>query len=446
MVAIPSPSSPDPALPVPLKYPSSWLRGLADLAVRAVHPDSLLPGELPAPPPGRTLVVGAGKAAAAMAVALERAWLAHQPEAPLQGLVVTRYGHGSQEQDTTCKRIEVLEASHPMPDGLSEQAARRMLEAVEPLGEEDLLIALISGGGSALISLPAQGIALAEKQAINRELLRCGAPIREINTVRRHLSVIKGGRLAAAAHPARVLTWLISDVPGDDPTLVASGPTLPDATSPADALGILERHGIAISDAVRHHLQAAGRAPAMGDAGFARDRSRVLARGCDALAAAQRGAESAGVAVCVLGDDLEGEARELGRAQGHLALAAQEGLEQPLLILSGGETSVTMTGDGRGGRNVEYLLGLFDAVRGAPGIHALAIDTDGIDGSEDNAGALFLPEDWARAREQGLDPSDFLSRNDAYTFFQGLDRLIMTGPTRTNVNDFRAILILPRTP
>lgn len=445
MVAIPSPSSPDPALPAPLKYPSSWLRGLADLAVRAVHPDSLLPSELPAPPPGRTLVVGAGKAAAAMAVALERAWLAHQPEAPLQGLVVTRYGHGSQEQDTTCKRIEVLEASHPMPDGLSEQAARRMLEAVESLGEEDLLIALISGGGSALISLPAQGISLAEKQAINRELLRCGAPIREINTVRRHLSAIKGGRLAAAAHPARVLTWLISDVPGDDPTLVASGPTLPDATSPADALWILERHGIAISRAVRRHLQAAGRAPVMGDVGFARDCSRVLARSCDALEAARAAAEEAGVEVRLLGDDLEGEARELGRAQARLALSAQVGLERPLLLLSGGETSVTMYGDGRGGRNVEYLLGLFEALKGAPGIHSLAIDTDGIDGSEDNAGALFDPEDWARAESLSLDPGAYLLRNDAYTFFQALDRLIVTGPTRTNVNDFRTILVLPRT-
>ncbi|SFU75914.1 glycerate kinase type-2 family protein [Halomonas korlensis] len=423
-----------------------WLRRLVDVAIDAVHPRSLLPGRLPEPPPGRTVVVGAGKAAAAMATSLEQAWLAHHPEAPLAGLVVTRYGHGLQQQDAPCERIEVLEASHPMPDGLSEQAARRMLEAVEPLGEEDLVIALISGGGSALMSLPAKGVSLAEKQVINRELLCCGATIREINTVRRHLSAIKGGRLAAAAHPARVLTWLISDVPGDDPALVASGPTLPDATSPADALEILDRHGIATSNAVRRHFEDAGQAPMMGDAGFARDRSRVLARARDALEAARAVAAGAGVEVRLLGDDLEGEARELGRAQARLALSCQVGLERPLLLLSGGETSVTVRGDGRGGRNVEYLLGLFEALEGAPGIHALAIDTDGIDGSEDNAGALFAPEDGARAESLGLDPATYLSRNDAYTFFRALDRLIVTGPTRTNVNDFRAILVLPRTP
>ncbi|MDR5901948.1 glycerate kinase type-2 family protein [Halomonas icarae] len=424
----------------------SWLRGLADAAVRAVHPANLLPAELPLPPDGRTVVIGAGKAAAAMAVALERAWLARQPEAPLEGLVVTRYGHGPEESDATCQRIEVLEASHPMPDGLSEEAARRMLEAVETLGEDDLVIALISGGGSALMSLPAPGISMTDKQALNQALLRCGAPIREINTVRRHLSAIKGGRLAAAAHPAQVLTWLISDVPGDDPTLIASGPTLPDASSPADALGILMRHGIEIPDNVRHHLETTSRAPAPDDPGFSRDRSRVLARACDALEAARMAAEESDIAVRVLGDDLEGEARDLGRAQGGLALSSQVGLERPLLLLSGGETSVTVRGDGRGGRNVEYLLGLFEALNGAPGIHALAIDTDGIDGSEDNAGALFAASDQARAERLGLDPDAFLSRNDAYTFFQALDRLIVTGPTRTNVNDFRAILILPRTP
>ncbi|MCE0734389.1 glycerate kinase [Halomonas sp. G15] len=446
MVATPSPSSPEAIAALSASEALSWLRGLADTAVHAVHPDSLLPGELPPPPAGRTLVVGAGKAAAAMAATLERAWQAHQPEAPLEGLVVTRYGHGIEEHEAPCERIEVLEASHPMPDGLSEEAARRMLEAVAPLGEEDLVIALISGGGSALMSLPAPGITLAEKQALNRELLRCGAPIREINTVRRHLSAIKGGRLAAAAHPAQVLTWVISDVPGDDPTLVASGPTLPDASTPADALAILERHGIAIPDAVRRHLEGAGEAPAPDDQGFARDRARVLARAADALEAARVATATRGIEVRVLGDDLEGEARELGRAQAHLALSSQAGLSRPLLLLSGGETSVTVRGDGRGGRNVEYLLGLFEALQGAPGIHALAIDTDGIDGSEDNAGALIADADWARARQQGLDPATFLSRNDAYTFFQALERLIVTGPTRTNVNDFRAILILPRTP
>ncbi|MGM0692592.1 MAG: glycerate kinase type-2 family protein [Pseudomonadota bacterium] len=429
-----------------VETPSAWLRQLADTAIAAVHPDSLLSGRLPEPPRGRTVVVGAGKAAAAMAVALERAWQTHQPEAPLEGVVVTRHGHGPQGAQSECRCIEVLEASHPMPDGLSEQAARRMLEAVADLGEDDLVIALISGGGSALMTLPAPGVTLAEKQAINKALLRSGAPIREINTVRRHLSAIKGGRLAAAAHPARVLTWLISDVPGDEASLIASGPTLPDATSPAEALAILERHGIAIPAGVRRHLAANAPAPHPGDKAFARDASEVLARARDALEAAHVAAEEAGVEVKLLGDDLEGEARELGRAHGRMALAAQDGRARPLLILSGGETSVTVVGDGRGGRNVEYLLGLFAYLRGAEGVHALAIDTDGIDGSEDNAGALFSPEDWAQSRVLGLDPVDYLSRNDAYTFFTALDDLIVTGPTRTNVNDFRAILVLPRTP
>ncbi len=449
MVAMPSPQTLSPAAG-PLS-PSSddaagWLRRLADIAVAAVHPRSLLPGRLPEPPAGRTLVVGAGKAAAAMAASLEQAWQANHPEAPLAGLVVTRYGHGP-EQGAACQRIEVLEASHPMPDGLSERAARRMLEAVSDLGENDRVIALVSGGGSALMSLPAPGITLAEKQAINRALLRCGAPIREINTVRRHLSAIKGGRLAAAAHPAPVLTWVISDVPGDDPALVASGPTRPDASTPSDALAILERYGIEIPAGVRGHLAGADDAPHATDAGFARDEVAVLARAGDALAAARAVAEAEGVEVRLLGDDLEGEARELGRAQGRLALSLRDAPRgRPLLLLSGGETSVTVHGDGRGGRNVEYLLGLFEALRGADGIHALAIDTDGIDGSEDNAGALFGPDDWTRAGRLGLDPVDYLSRNDAYTFFEALDRLIVTGPTRTNVNDFRAILVLPRTP
>ncbi|RTR07032.1 glycerate kinase type-2 family protein [Halomonas nitroreducens] len=417
----------------------AWLRRLGETAVSAVHPDTLLPDRLPDPPVGRTLVVGAGKAAAAMAAALERAWQLRHPQAPLSGLVVTRYGHGAE-----CRHIEVLEASHPMPDDLSEQAARRMLEAVEDLGEDDLVIALISGGGSALMTLPAPGIQLAEKQAINKALLRSGAPIREINTVRRHLSAIKGGRLAAAAHPARVLTWLISDVPGDEASLIASGPTLPDASTPAEALAILERHDIEISDAVRRQLEANTEAPRPDDPAFARDQSEILARARDALTAGQVAAESDGVEVRLLGDDLEGEARELGRAQGRMALSAQDGLERPLLILSGGETSVTVTGDGRGGRNVEFLLGLFATLEGAEGIHALAIDTDGIDGSEDNAGAVFGPGCWTRMRSLGLDPDAYLSRNDAYTFFEALDDLIMTGPTRTNVNDFRAILVLPR--
>lgn len=415
-----------------------WLQNLAELAVAAVHPDNLIPANLPTPG-RRTLVVGAGKASAAMAAALERAWCEQHPNSDLKGLVVTRYGHGAH-----CMHIEVLEAAHPMPDRLGEQAATRMLEAVAGLSEEDLVIALISGGGSALMSLPAPGLTLEQKQAINRALLRSGAPIRDINTVRRHLSAIKGGRLAAAAHPARVVTYLISDVPGDDPTLIASGPTLPDTSTPADALAILECYRIDIPAQVRAHLNAAHPAPDPKGPEFARDSAVVLAKAADALEAARDAGEAVGIEVRILGDNLEGEARELGAAHAALALLSQQQTMSPLLILSGGETSVTVTGNGRGGRNVEYLLGLFAALEGAQGIYGLAIDTDGIDGSEDNAGAVFSPDDWQKMRAQGLSPGDYLSNNDAYSFFAELGNLIVTGPTRTNVNDFRAILVLPK--
>ncbi|MFV8781509.1 glycerate kinase type-2 family protein [Microbulbifer sp. SA54] len=425
-------------LATPEEY-SAWLQALATLAVSAVHPQQLLPAELPVPPEGRTVIVGAGKAAAAMAAAFEEAWYEQYPHADLSGLVVTRYGHGA-----PCKKTEVLEASHPMPDNMGEIAAKRMLAAVGNLGERDLVIALISGGGSALMTLPAPGITLAQKQAINKALLRSGAPIREINTVRRHLSAIKGGRLAVAAHPARVVTYLISDVPGDSPTLIASGPTLPDSSTPADALEVLQRYGIDIDDNVRTHLLGDTDAPRQGDAGFSRDTVKMLAKAKDALDAASSAARAAGADVRVLGDNLEGEARALGHRHAQLALQVQREISRPLLILSGGETSVTVTGNGRGGRNVEYLLGLFSALAGAPGIYGLAIDTDGIDGSEDNAGACFSPADWAKMQAQRLDPRDYLANNDAYSFFAELERLIVTGPTRTNVNDFRALLILPR--
>jgi hydroxypyruvate reductase len=422
-----------------------WLIRLAETAISAVHPNSLLPDQLPEKPAGRTVVVGAGKAAAAMAHALEQAWRARaqatDESVDLEGLVVTRYQHGA-----ACQHIEVLEASHPMPDALGEQAAKRMLEAVKDLGEDDQVIALISGGGSALMSLPADGISLKDKQAINKTLLRCGATIREINTVRRHLSAIKGGRLAACAHPAKVVTYLISDVPGDEPSLVASGPTLPDNSTPRDALAILERHAIEIPDNVRDHLIADHSAPQACSPGFARDQHVILARACDALDAARLSAEEGGVNVRVLGDDLEGEARDLGTAQARMVLQLQNEITRPLLVLSGGETSVTVKGDGRGGRNVEYLLGLFDTLKGAEGIYALAVDTDGIDGSEDNAGALIGPECWEHAETLKLSARDYLARNDAYSFFAAIDDLIVTGPTRTNVNDFRAILVLPRHP
>lgn len=418
-----------------------WLIRLAQTAIAAVHPDQLLPERLPEPPAGRAVVVGAGKAAAAMARTLETAWQEHHPDAALSGLVVTRYEHGA-----PCRHVEVLEAAHPMPDELGERAAARMLEAVSDLGPDDLVIALVSGGGSALMTLPAPGLTLTQKQSLNRALLRSGAPIREINTVRRHLSAIKGGRLAACAHPARVVTYLISDVPGDEPSLIASGPTLPDDSSPRDALAILERYAIEIPDSVRRHLVSDASAPSRHDPAFGRDAAVMLARARDALEAARQRAERSGVEVRVLGDDLEGEARDLGRAQARLALTIQGEIERPLLLLSGGETSVTVNGDGRGGRNVEYLLGLFETLKGTAGIHALAIDTDGIDGSEDNAGAIVGPSCWTRARAARLAPLDYLTRNDAYSFFAELDDLLITGPTRTNVNDFRAILVLPRTP
>ncbi len=417
-----------------------WLRQLAATAVSAVHPDTLLSaGQLPPRPSGRTVVIGAGKAAAAMAAAFERAWFDAYPDAEISGLVVTRYGHGAE-----CRHIEVLEASHPMPDELGERAAQRMLDSVAGLTANDLVVALISGGGSALMALPAPGLTLQQKQAVNKALLRCGAPIREINTVRRHLSRIKGGRLAVAAHPARVTTYVISDVPGDDPALVASGPTLPDESTPRDALAILERYAIPVPEAVRRHLVTDETSPKPQSPEFGPDRTIIQARACDALSAAEEVARAAGVGVCVLGDDLEGEARELGCHHASLALKLQNEINQPLLILSGGETSVTVRGEGRGGRNVEYLLGAMSILQGAPDVHALAIDTDGIDGSEDNAGAIFGPEDWLRAQTLELDPERYLAGNDAYSFFAALDGLIVTGPTRTNVNDFRAILVLPK--
>lgn len=364
---------------------------------------------------------------------------AHWPH-PLSGLVVTRYGHGA-----ACRHIEVLEAAHPVPDQLGERASRRMLAAVSELGADDLVLALISGGGSSLLTLPAPGITLADQQAVSRALLRSGAPIRDINTVRTHLSAIKGGRLAAAAAPARIATLIISDVPDNDPAFVASGPTVANKTTSADALAILQRYAIAMPARVQGLLEQAQAQPATTSRMPSNHNSvAVIATAADALAAARHSAENTGVDVRLLGDALEGEARELGREHGRLARALQaQDIERPTLLLSGGETSVTVRGNGRGGRNAEYLLGLALALDGTPGIHALAADTDGIDGSEDNAGAVVRPDTLARARELGLDAADYLARNDAYSLFQTLGDLLITEPTRTNVNDFRAILIEP---
>ncbi|SOZ13297.1 HYDROXYPYRUVATE REDUCTASE OXIDOREDUCTASE PROTEIN; tartrate degradation [Cupriavidus taiwanensis] len=416
--------------------PRALLRDLFDTAVASVSASHCLPPHLPAPPKGRTVVIGAGKAAAAMAQAVEANW-----QGELSGLVVTRYGHGAD-----CKRIEVVEAAHPVPDEAGARAAQRMVELVQGLTADDLVLCLISGGGSALLAAPAPGLTLADKQAVNKALLRSGASIGEMNCVRKHLSALKGGRLALHCAPARVETLLISDIPGDDPTLIASGPTLPDATTCADALAVIAKYGIEVPANVRAHLESgAGETPKPGDARFNGHRSVTLATAQQALEAAAARARELGFEAHILSDCIEGEAREV--AEVHAAIArqvAQRGqpFGKPCVILSGGETTVTVRGKGRGGRNAEFLLALAVALDGLPGVHALAGDTDGIDGSEDNAGALLSPDTLTRAGARGLQARAHLENNDGYGFFAGLGDLIVTGPTRTNVNDFRAILIV----
>ncbi len=417
-------------------HPHVFLLGLFRAAVDAASAARCVPPNLPQVPRGRTVVVGAGKAAAAMAKAVEDCWTGD-----LSGLVITRYGHG-----VPCRFIEVVEAGHPVPDAAGWEAAERMLRAVGGLNADDLVLALISGGGSSLLALPAPGLTLADKQAVTRALLKSGAPIAEFNCVRKHLSAVKGGRLALAAQPARVVSLIVSDVPGDDPATVASGPTVPDPTTREEALAILGKYGIAAPDSVRVWLESpVSETPKPGDAAFARAENRVVARARDALSAAARVAEAAGCAVMDLGDAVEGEAREVAR--GHAALALNQARTgKPCLLLSGGETTVTVKGDGRGGRNAEYLLALAVALKGAAGIAAIACDTDGIDGTETNAGAIIAPNTLARARDAGLDAEAMLACNDAYSFFSALGDLVETGPTRTNVNDFRAILIQPDAP
>ncbi|HJV85168.1 MAG TPA: glycerate kinase [Noviherbaspirillum sp.] len=406
-------------------------------AVGAVSAEKCLPAFLPKPSPqGRTLVIGAGKGAAAMAKVVEEHW-----EGDLAGLVVTRYGHGAD-----CKRIEVVEAAHPVPDEAGRRAAGRMMEMVRNLTEDDLVLCLISGGGSALLALPAESITLEQKQAINKALLKSGATISEINCVRKHLSAIKGGRLALACAPARVVTLLISDVPGDDPGVIASGPTLPDPTTCQQALAILSKYAIDVPDNVRRHLASgAGETPKPGDARFARNAHHVIATAQQALEAAAQVARAAEITPYILSDDMEGEARDVGLV--HAALARQvavrnQPFRRPCVLISGGETTVTVRGKGRGGRNAEFLLSLATSLSGLEGVHAIACDTDGIDGSEDNAGALYAPDSVARAEKLGLRARTMLDNNDGYGFFSALGDLVVSGPTRTNVNDFRAILIL----
>ncbi|WP_437178647.1 glycerate kinase type-2 family protein [Labrys neptuniae] len=407
-----------------------------EAAVAAATPSACMPAFLPRPPKGRTIVVGAGKAAAAMAKALEDTW-----DGPLQGVVVTRYGHA-----VPCQRIAVIEAAHPVPDLNGVKAAARMLALVEGAGEDDLVIALISGGGSALLSLPADGLLLSDKQAINKALLKSGAPIDEMNCVRKHLSAIKGGRLAAAAFPARVVSLVISDVPGDDLAAIASGPTVADPTSFADARAILARYGIDGPAPVIAHLEAAlEETPKPGDPRLARCETHLIASPQQSLLAAAAVARKAGITPIILGDSLEGEARDVGIVMAGIARqVVQHGqpAAAPCVLISGGETTVTVRGKGRGGRNVEYLLSLAVKLGGQRGIHALAGDTDGVDGAEEVAGAIIDPTSLARARAAGLDPIASLDNNDAHTLFQVLGDQIVTGPTLTNVNDFRAVLVL----
>jgi hydroxypyruvate reductase len=407
------------------------LRRMFDAAVRAAAPEVCLPVHLPPPPRGRTVVVGAGKGATAMARAVEDHW--RGPLECLEGIVVTRYGHGA---PTRC--IEVVEAAHPVPDAAGRDAARRILERVRGLRPDDLVLCLISGGGSALLALPAEGVALDDKRAVTGALLRSGATIHEINTVRKHLSAIKGGRLAAAAHPAPLLALVISDVPGDDLSVIASGPTVPDPSTYADARAVLAKYGITPPAAIARRLaEAADETPKPGDPRLAGARAVLIATPAGALGAAAEVARGAGYAPEVLGDAIEGEARAVAAAQALLARGAARGVA----LISGGETTVTVKGKGRGGRNAEYALALALALDGAAGIFAIACDTDGIDGTEDNAGALITPDTLARARALGLDPAARLADNDAYGVFAALGDLVVTGPTLTNVNDFRAILI-----
>lgn len=412
------------------------LRDMFDAAVAAAQPALTLAGYLPPRPEGRTIAIGAGKASAAMAQAFEAAW-----PWPVEGLVVTRYGYA-----VPCERIDIVEAAHPVPDAAGHQAAQRMLELVSGLTADDLVICLISGGGSSLLPLPLAAISLEDKQAVNRALLASGATITEMNCVRRHLSAIKGGRLAAACLPARVCNLLLSDVPGDDPIDIASGPTVADSTTRADALEIIRRYGIDVPPHVLAVLASdVAETLKPGDPRLPDIQTSLIATPRLALHAAARVARDAGLPAYVLGDAIEGEARDVGKVLGGLALSVAshgEPFARPCVLLSGGETTVTVRGKGRGGRNVEFLLSLALTLRGKAGVYALAGDTDGVDGQEEIAGAIATPDTLARAWAQGIRPQDALDANDGHGFFEALGDAVVTGPTLTNVNDFRAILIV----
>lgn len=417
-----------------------FLTELFEVAVAAADPRETLVRHLPPVPKGRAVVIGAGKAAASMAKAVEDNW-----QGPLEGLVITRYEHG-----LPLEKIKVVEAGHPVPDAEGAKAADDILGLLDGLTEDDLVLCLISGGGSSLLAKPGEGITLEEKKAVTKALLASGANITEMNTLRKHLSAIKGGRLAVAAYPAKVVTLMISDVPGDDPAVIASGPTVPDATTSADARAVLEKYGINIPPSIDAYLSSpASETPAPDHPAFAKAQSIMIATPQESLQAAAALAASKGITPVILGDSIEGEARDVAAVMAAIARQAKfhdQPAAKPCVLISGGETTVTVKSEegatGRGGRNAEFLLALADHLDGLAGVYALACDTDGIDGTEDNAGAIITPDTLERASEAGLSAKEFLARHDSYSLFDGLGDLIKTGPTRTNVNDFRAILIL----
>jgi hydroxypyruvate reductase len=426
--------SPGESAAAAVQNPQRLLRAMFDAALAAADPLVLMRPYLPEPPRGRTVVVGAGKASASMARAVEAAW-----PGELEGLIVTRYGYA-----VPCERIEIVEAAHPVPDSAGAEAARRIVDLVSGLGRDDLVIALISGGGSSLLALPADGVTLADKQQLTAALLRSGAPIEQVNLVRKHLSAIKGGRLATAAYPARVVGLLISDVPGDDPAVIASGPTVAETSSPADARAVLDRYGIDSPPSVTAYLSWSPSCPGKEDPRLALTHNTIVASPQLSLEAAAEVARQAGVATLILGDSLEGEARDLGVVLAGIAKQVRrhgQPIARPCVLLSGGETTVTVRGTGTGGRNVELLLSLAIALRSAPDVYALACDTDGVDGQAEVAGAWIGPDTLRQAREAGLSAQRALDDNDAHPFFAAVGNQVLTGPTYTNVNDFRAVLI-----
>lgn len=418
--------------------PDELLKAMFKAGVDAALPSLCVPPHLPERPKGRTVIIGAGKASGAMAKALEDTW-----DGPLDGVVVTRYGYR-----LPTERLEVVEAAHPVPDAAGREAAQRIFKTVQGLTEDDLVLALISGGGSALLAAPADGISLEDKQAVNKALLASGATISEMNTVRKHLSAIKGGRLARAAYPAKVVALMISDVPGDDMSIIASGPTVPDPSTNADAIAIVEKYGIELPANVRKVLETIDETPKPGDKCFDRVENIMIATPQASLEAAAAVAREAGVTPVILGDSIEGESRDVGLV--HAGIARQcamrgQPAEPPCVLISGGETTVTIKSPGgKGGPNTDFLLSMAIALDGTPNIYALAGDTDGVDGSEDNAGALIYPDTLKRAEAAGISAKAHQAKNDPYTFFKGVGDLLETGPTMTNVNDLRLVLVTQR--